>query len=158
MRICKILLLIIFCLSTGYSQDLEKENQYNTVPKDNFEIIYQGNSVKFGENFSSVLKKWKNPIYAGKFDSVYNAFDESYFGIADYKLIFDDAYFFFVEGQLSYFIIESPDFRIELKPENTESEIVDIQVGISVRSLPNTFPKTNSGKKEFKKIHYTLLT
>ena len=83
MKIYKISLLVIFCLSAGYSQDFEKENQFNTIDENSLEIIHNGKSVVLGEDFRSVKEKWTDAKFAGKFETVQDAYDENYFGIAD---------------------------------------------------------------------------
>lgn len=120
----------------------EKEDWYSTIDKNALEIIYKGKSVIYGEDFASVQSKWPDAQYSGVFDTVHDEYDENYFGICDYKMIFDSAYLYFADGKLAHFRIWSDQFKLRLKPAGENKETTILYVGGSARVMEKSFERT----------------
>ena len=138
------LLFTILIMPMAFSQDLNRiqEFRYSTIGENDLEIIHQDTSVAYGEDFSSVIKKWTDAKYAGKFTFVHGDQDEYYYGIADYKMIFDNAYFFFVERKLTYFRIASDEFQLKLQSQGGNFDTVLFTIGHNDKFFGNTFERS----------------
>lgn len=84
-----------------------------------------------GEDFRSIQKKWPDAKFAGKFETIQGVYDEDYYGIADYKIVIDQTYFFFVEGKLTYFQVMTNGFHLRLKLNNKDAIEFDESISIS---------------------------
>lgn len=146
-----VTLLLLYGVGSAQVDVSPIENQYTTINRASISIEHNGIKVLYGESFKSVSKKWSDAIYAGVFDSVYNAFDESYFEICDYKIIFDDAYFFFEKGKLAYFIIESKNFIVQLNPSKDVKQSLILRVGKTLSSDRQFYAKSFNNVKKFNK-------
>lgn len=118
------------------------ETKYNKIGEKDLEINYNGKTFTFGDTFESVDHKiGSSAIYSGEFNLKLDGVG-FYTGIADYMIRYENADFYFENGQFSYFDIWSKEFTAKLRSPEGNNGVISLRVGQSINVIQNLFRKS----------------
>src|SRR5690606_14142466 len=105
------------------------ETKCDKIGKKDLEIYYKGQSFTFGDSFEAIDRKiGKEAEYSGEFNLKLEGVG-FYNGKADYMIRYDNADFYFENGQFSYFDIWREEFKVKLRSPVGNKRVVTLSVG-----------------------------